>query len=253
MNIGLHPDIPRGVPLILKANCEERMKRIRFGPDVSNLCFDEFQRKVGHALQFDDVDFSVTWQDDDGEYCHITNTDDLKEALLYFSPSTITSSTTSSSSSSSNGIIELPPITMRVNVQVETAVSLSDFGSSVWGESDEEDEGWYGDDNGSPGKRSMSSASLSSSRYRLSTASGSNGIGRNRQINGSSKFSSQASSTSSSSSWQYQQSYSPNRSEMNRHGPSPLGKWRNGVRQGSVASEDQKDLNSLSKIGRAHV
>ncbi|PWN36597.1 uncharacterized protein FA14DRAFT_4528 [Meira miltonrushii] len=249
MNIGLHPDIPSGVPLILKANCEERMKRIRFGPDVSNLCFDEFQRKVGHALQFDDVDFSVTWQDDDGEYCHITNTDDLKEALLYFAPSTITSSA-ASSGSSSNGTTELPPITMRVNVQVETAVSLSDFGSSVWGGSDEEDESWYGDEGGSsPGKKSMSNASLGSSRYRLSTASGSNA--RSRKTHGSSRISSQASSTSSSSSWQYPQSqmaYSPNRSEMSRHGPSPLGKWRNGVRQGSVASEDPSELNSLSSL-----
>lgn len=253
MNIGLHPDIPRGVPLILKANCEERIKRIRFGPDVSNLCFDEFQRKVGHALQFDDVDFSVTWQDDDGEFCNISNTDDLKEALLYFAPSTITSPAASSggSNSSNTESVELPPITMRVNVQVETAVSLSDFGSSIWGGSDEEDEGWYGSEGHSPDRKSISNASLISRYQRSSLASSNHDNMRVRKNNGSSRISSQASSASSSASWQLppsEISSSRNRSEKSIHGPSPLGKWRNGVRQGSMTSDEQSELNSLSSL-----
>ena len=63
----LHPSLPAGVPLVVKASCDERIKRIRFLPNLSSLQFTEFQKKIARSLQFDDVDFCITWQDDDGE------------------------------------------------------------------------------------------------------------------------------------------------------------------------------------------
>lgn len=65
---GLNPSLPGNVPLILKASCDERLKRIRFPPDLSALQYPDFRRKVAGALQFEDVDFTITWEDDDGEH-----------------------------------------------------------------------------------------------------------------------------------------------------------------------------------------
>lgn len=182
-SMSLHPGLPSDVPLILKASCDERLKRIRFPPNVQLLCFSEFQRKVAHALQFDDVEFSVTWQDDDGERCEITSNEDLSEALAYFAPSL--------GSQSGN---EVTPITMRVNVRVETAVSLSDFGSSVLDDSDGSDESVSVWRQGSPksmgSQRAGVGRSLADRSYsrptRLSSASSSaNGAGPRSKRSGS--------------------------------------------------------------------
>ena len=68
---GLNPSLPSNVPLILKASCDERLKRIRFPPDLSSLQYPDFRTKVAGALQFEDVDFTITWEDDDGEHVSI--------------------------------------------------------------------------------------------------------------------------------------------------------------------------------------
>jgi hypothetical protein len=66
-----HPPLPEGVPLVLKASCDERIKRIRFS-DSSTLQYDHFQSRIAGSLQFEDVDFSITWEDDDGEHVSLT-------------------------------------------------------------------------------------------------------------------------------------------------------------------------------------
>jgi len=68
---GLHQSLPLGVPLVLKASCDERIKRIRFAPNLSTLQFNDFQQKIAKSLQFDDVDFCITWEDDDGEHVSV--------------------------------------------------------------------------------------------------------------------------------------------------------------------------------------
>jgi hypothetical protein len=65
---GLDQSLPPGVPLILKASCDERIKRIRFPPDLALLQFSTFQQRIARSLQFEDVDFCITWEDDDGEH-----------------------------------------------------------------------------------------------------------------------------------------------------------------------------------------
>ncbi|UZJ57341.1 hypothetical protein CBS101457_006661 [Exobasidium rhododendri] len=153
----LQQTLPLGVPLILKASCDERIKRIRFAPELSSLDFSEFQQKIARSLQFEGVDFCVTWKDDDGEHCDIANTDDLHEALLYFCPSESDSS--------------LAALTMRVNVRVDTNVSLSDFGSSVWGGSDDE------------GTTYTKHSKTSSQRSKRSVTTTSSGLGSNDSDN----------------------------------------------------------------------
>lgn len=121
---GLHSYLPTGVSLVVKASCDDSIKRIRFAPDVTKLQFCEFQEKIAKALLFDHYDFKITWEDDDGEHCDITSTDDLQEALFYFCPSEVDTTCQS--------------LNMRVSVRVDAKVSLSDYGSSVCGESDDE-------------------------------------------------------------------------------------------------------------------
>lgn len=65
--ISIYPNIPCGVPLVLKARCEDRIKRIRFPPELTLLSFRDFHRRISKALRFDDMEFSITWCDDDGE------------------------------------------------------------------------------------------------------------------------------------------------------------------------------------------
>lgn len=64
---GLSLSLPPGVPLVVKANSDERIKRIRFPPDLASLQYTDFQQKIATALQYEDVDFRITWEDDDGE------------------------------------------------------------------------------------------------------------------------------------------------------------------------------------------
>lgn len=64
---GLHANLPSGIPLIVKADSDETIKRIRFPPDLASLQFVDFHRKIARSLQFQDVDFGIIWEDDDGE------------------------------------------------------------------------------------------------------------------------------------------------------------------------------------------
>lgn len=148
---GLHSTLPSGIPLIVRANSDESIKRIRFPPDLSSLQFIDFHRKIAKSLQFQNVDFCIIWEDDDGEcvsekrkkefstkltnfffyldfeqtlQTEIESTEDLQEAIYYFCPSEFDSS--------------LESLSMRVSIRVDTRVSLSDYDSSIWGESDEE-------------------------------------------------------------------------------------------------------------------
>lgn len=152
---------------------------------------------------------------------------------------------------------------MRVNVRVETAVSLSDFGSSVWGGSDESDGEWSV---ASSARRSSAEglSDTSGMRTKLSSASGSDKKKLRRGESGS-KASSRASSSSSIRSWQIgpgqstlSLSYSPKSSDVSRHGSSPLAeRWKTAQRNGSakrhtsvpmLSRQDGEDLESLSSL-----
>lgn len=119
MAISLPDGIPSDVPLVVKARCEEQTKRIRFAPNVAHLTFKELCRKVARALRLLDVDFALRWTDDDGEQVDIGDDDDLREALLYFIPST--------------PLAAHEYISMRLDVRVQASISLSDYDDSEYG------------------------------------------------------------------------------------------------------------------------
>lgn len=60
------PPLPN-VPLILKAACDDRLKRLRFAAPLEDLTCVQLRSKIAESLQFRDTNFSISWDDDDGE------------------------------------------------------------------------------------------------------------------------------------------------------------------------------------------
>ncbi|PWN42468.1 hypothetical protein IE81DRAFT_323440 [Ceraceosorus guamensis] len=108
--------LPTG-SLIIKASCDERLKRLAFGPPLEALRHAEVRERLAEILQLDDATtFAVCWNDDDGETCEIESDADLREALIYHAPS--------------DPARLHETVTIRVVVRIDATIDFSDFSSN---------------------------------------------------------------------------------------------------------------------------